>query len=214
MQLRHALLADRVHPREDLLRRGDRLVGDVLDQLIRGLPGFRIGFANDHMQADAERELASALVGDRFHAIDLLGDLRRRLAPGQIFVDGIDGNIDAGVRRSAEIERRARRLHRRKQQAAILDADVLALHIDGLAREQIAVDVEELARHRIALVMIEENPVALVLDGIAAGDDVDQQPPVRHPVERRGHARGDARRLQAGPHCHQIAQPLGPWRDR
>ena len=151
--------------------------------------------------------------GDRLHAVDLFGDLRRRLAPGQIFVDGIDGDIDAGIRRSAEIQRRPRRLHRREQQPAVLDADVLALDIDGLAREQIAVDVEKLARDRVALVMGEEDAVALVLDGIAAGDDVDQQPSVRHPVERRGHPRRHARRLQAGPDRHKIAQPLGPGRD-
>ena len=213
MQLRHALLSDRVHSREDLLRRGHGLVGDVLDQFVRGLPGFRIGFANDHMQADTERQLASAAGGHRLHAGHLFGDLRRRLAPCQILVDGIDRDIDAGVRRAAEIQRRAWRLHRRKQQPAVLDADVLALDIDGLARQQIAVDVEELAGDRIALVMIEEDAVALVLDGIAAGDDVDQQPSVRHPVERRGHPRRDARRLQAGPHRDQIAQPLGPGRD-
>ena len=131
------------------------------------------------MQADAERELASALGGGGLHAVDLFGHLRRRLAPGQIFVDGIDGDIDAGIRRSAEIQRRPRRLHRLEQQAAILDADVLALDIDGLAGQQIAIDVEKLARHRIALVMVEEDAVALVLDGIAAGDDIDQQPSVR-----------------------------------
>ena len=165
------------------------------------------------MQPDAEGKLAPAPRGNRLHAVDLLGDLRRRLAPGQIFVDGIDGDIDAGIRRSAEIERRPRRLHRRKQQPAILDADVLAFDIDGLARQQIAVDIEKLARHRIALVMIKEDAVALVLDGIAAGDDVDQQPSIRYPVERCGHARGDAWRLQAGPHRHEIAQPLGQGRD-
>ena len=212
MQLRHALLADRIHPREDLLRRSHRFVGDVLDQFVRRLPGFRIGFAHDHMQADAERELSSARGGGGLHPVDLLGDLRRRLAPGQVLVDGIDGDVDAGIRRSAEIERRPRRLHRLEQQPAVLDADVLALDIDGLAREQVAVDVEELARHLVALVMDQEDAVALVLDRIAAGDDIDQQTSVRHPIERRGHARGDARRLQPGPHRHQIAQPLGPWR--
>ena len=62
--------------------------------------------------------------------------------------------------------------------------------------------------------MVEEDAVALVLDGIAAGDDVDQQPAVRDPVERRGHARRDGRRLQAGPHRDEIAQPLGQRRDR
>ena len=213
VQLRHALLADRIHPREDLLRRGDRLVGDVLDQLVGRLPGFRIGLAHDDVQADAERELSPARRSGGLHPVDLLGDLRRRLAPGQVLVDGVGGDVDAGIRRAAEIERRPRRLHRREQQAAVLDADMLALDIDGLAGQQVAVDVEELARHLVALVMRQEDAVALVLDRVAAGDDVDQQPPVRHPVERRGHARGDAGRLQAGPHRHQKAQPLGPWRD-
>ena len=126
-----------------------------------------------------KESLRPRLRGSRFDAVDLLGHLRRRLAPGQIFIDGVGGDIDAGVGRSAEIERRMRRLHRREQQAAVLDMDVLAFEIDRLAREQVAVDVEELARHGIALVMIEEDPVALVLDGIATGDDVDQQPSVR-----------------------------------
>ena len=145
------------------------------------------------MQADAERKFSPALRGSRLHAIDFFGDLRRRLAPGQILVDGIDGDIDAGVRRSAEIKRRPRRLHRRKQQPAVLDADVLTFYINSLAAEQVVVDVEEFAGDLIARIMIEKNAVALVLDGVAAGDDVDQQPAVRHPVERRGHARGDAR---------------------
>ena len=213
MQLRHALLADRIHPREDLLRRSDGFVRDVLDQLIRRLPGFRIGFAHDHMQANAERELSSPRGRGGFHPVDLLCDLRRRLAPGQVLVDGVDRNVDAGIRRSAEIERRPRRLHRLEQQAAVLDVNMLALDIDGLARQKVAVDIEELARHLVALVMRQEDAIALVLDGITAGDDIDQQTSIRHPVERRGHAGGDARRLQPGPHSHEIPQPLGPWRN-
>src|SRR2546430_10531349 len=143
VQLRHALLADRVHARKYLLRGGDRLVGDVLDQFVRRLPGICVGFANDDMQADSERKLSPARGGDGLHAIDLFGDLRRRLAPCQIFVDGIDGDTAAGVRRSAEIERRPRRLHRREQQGAVLDADVLTFHINSPAAEQVVVDVEE-----------------------------------------------------------------------
>ena len=62
--------------------------------------------------------------------------------------------------------------------------------------------------------MDEEDAVALVLDRVAAGDDVDQQAAVRDPVERRRHARGDGRRLQAGPHRDQESQPLGQRRQR
>jgi len=149
-----ALVADRVHPRENLLRRSHRLVGDVLDQLVGGLPRFRVGLAHDHMQTDAERKFSPARGGDCLHSLHLLGDLRRWLAPGQIFVDGVDRDIDAGIRRSAKIKRRPRRLHRRKQQPAVLDADMLALDIDGIARQQVAIDLEKLARHLVTLVVV------------------------------------------------------------
>ena len=111
VQLHHALLADRIHAREDFLRGCDGVVGDMLDQLVRGFPRRFVRLADDDMQADAEGELASARGRNRPDAVDLVGDLRRRLAPGQIFVDGIDRDLDAGIRRAAEIERRTRRLH-------------------------------------------------------------------------------------------------------
>ena len=55
--------------------------------------------------------------------------------------------------------------------------DVLAGVVDGLARQQRAINVKELTRHRVALFVREKEPVTLVLDRIAAGDDIDQEPP-------------------------------------
>src|SRR6202012_774040 len=104
LQLRHALLTDRIHAREYLLRRSYGFVGDMLNQLVRGFPRLGVGFADNDMKTDAEAEFASALGGDCLDAVDLFGDLRRRFAPRQILVDGIDGHINAGVRRSPEIE--------------------------------------------------------------------------------------------------------------
>ena len=72
-----------------------------------------------------------------------------------------------------------------------------------------APDGQELVRHLVALVMVEEHAVALEFDRVAAGDHVDQQPAVGDPVERRGHARRGGRLLQAGPHGDEEAQPLG-----
>ena len=46
--------------------------------------------------------------------------------------------------------------------------------------------------------MVEEDAVALVLDRVAAGDDVDQQAAAREAVERRRHARRQ-RSATAGP---------------
>ena len=171
MQLHHPPLPDRVHPRKDFLCRVDRLVGDVLDQVIGGPPGFVRGLAHDDVEADTEAQPAAALCCRGLDAIDLFGDLRRRLTPCQILVDGVDGDIDPGVRRSAEIKRRSRRLHRRKQQASVLDPDMLAFNVDGLAREQIAVDVEKFTGKGIALVMTEKDAVTLVFDGVAAEGD-------------------------------------------
>src|SRR5581483_9839514 len=101
------------------------------------------------MQPDADGKLSPALPRGGLDAVDLVRDLRRGLAPGQIFVDVIDGDVDSGIRRTAEIERRAWRLHRLEQQAAVLDADVHAAEIHGLAGEKIALDAQELARERI-----------------------------------------------------------------
>ena len=85
--------------------------------------------------------------------------------------------------------------------------------VDGLASEEIGVDAQKFARHGVAGVVIEEDTVALVLDGIAAGDDVDQQTAIGDPIERRSHPRGNARRLQAGPNGDEVAQPLGERRN-
>ena len=120
----------------------------------------------------------------------------------------------AGVGRAAEIQRRPRLLHRREQQPAVLDADVLAAEIDGLAGEQRGVNVEKFAGHLVAFVMIEKDAVAAVFGRVAAGDDIDQQPALRHAIERRRHARRNRRRLQAGPHRDEIPQPLGQRRQR
>ena len=178
------------------------------------LPSLRVGFAHDDMQADAEAQLPSSFRGKRGDRGDLLGDLRRRLAPGQIFVDGIGGDVDRSLGRAAEIKRGPRLLHRREKQPAVFDADVLAVDIHLLAGEECGVNGEKFARNFVAFVMVEKNPVALVLRGIAAGDDVDQQPALRHAIERRRHAGRDRRRLQSRPHRDEVSQPLRERRER
>ena len=96
-----------------------------------------LGLAHDDVQADAEAERAPVLArAAAFTVRDLLGDLRRRLAPGQVLVDRLGRDIDPGLRRAAEIERRIRLLHRLEEQLAVLDADVLAANSDGLAGEE------------------------------------------------------------------------------
>ena len=98
MQIGHALLPDRVHARKDLLRRGDGVVGHVANQVVCGLPGVCVSLSHDHMQADAERKFAPTFLGAGPDPRNLLGDLGRRLAPGQIFVDRLGGDYDTRIR--------------------------------------------------------------------------------------------------------------------
>ena len=70
----------------------------MLDQVVGGIPGLLIGLADDHMQPNAEGQRTSAPRGGGPDPGDLFSNLRRRLAPGQVFVDRIDRDIDARVR--------------------------------------------------------------------------------------------------------------------
>ncbi len=105
-----------------------------------------------------------------------------------------------------------RRLQRLEQQPPVLDADVLAGEIHRLAGKQRLVDRQEFMGDVIALVMRQKHAVALVLDRIAAGDDVDQKPPIGNPVERRRHPRRDGRREEARADGDEIAKLLGQRR--
>ena len=65
--------------------------------------------------------------------------------------------------------------------------------------------------------MRQEDAVAGEFDRIAADHDVEQQPAVAQPVERRRLARREGRRDDAGPQRHEEFQPLGmrpPGRSR
>ncbi len=68
------------------LRLGDRVVVETADQLVRGGPGLFVGFAHDHMKADAEGDLtptarARARTVSSFSATSAGG------SPSEIFVD-------------------------------------------------------------------------------------------------------------------------------
>ena len=145
---------------EALLRLADRIVVEMADQSLGRLPCFIIGFAHDEVQTNAEAHLAAAFAGSFAHLGDLLGNLCRRLAPGQVLVDTADGEIDAGIRRAAEIERRARVLHRGKAEARIGRLDVFAVEACRSLFQQFLEDGEELFGMGIALVMLEMDAIA------------------------------------------------------
>jgi len=112
-------------------------------------------------------------------------------------------------RGSAQVERWIWTLHRRVEELRATHAQILAIEIHDLTREDALVDGQKLTRRGIAFVVREKYAVPLGFRRIAAGDDVEQDPPAGKAVERRGHARRRRRGNDPRSHCHEEAQPLG-----
>ena len=79
-----------------LMRTSDGVVIDMADQLVGGGPGFGIGFAHDHVQADAEAHFTALSGGLLAHLGDFLGYCSRWLAPGQVQLDLLGGQVLRG----------------------------------------------------------------------------------------------------------------------
>ena len=73
--------------------------------------------------------------------------------------------------------------------------------------------IRDSLRHFITLIVSEKNAVAKRLVGIAARNDVDQQPSLGAPVERRCHSCGSRGGSNAGANRHQKLK-LGCHRDQ
>ncbi len=97
MQARHAVLADGIHARET--RCADAIVSSprFSISLSAAFQASPIRFANDDVQPNAERDIATACAPLRQH-LDLLGDISRRLAPHEVLVDARRGNVVRGIR--------------------------------------------------------------------------------------------------------------------
>ena len=120
---RHAALADRIHRAQSLPapRRWSRR--RRADQLVGGAPGLVLGLAHDHVQADAEATACGRACAARCaHVGDLLRDLRRRLAPGQVGVDLLGRDLVPASDEPPKYSGGYGCLHRRIQQLAALDA--------------------------------------------------------------------------------------------
>src|SRR5207245_3326645 len=95
-------------------------------------------------------------------------------------------------------------LRRREQQLRALHAQMLAFVVEALpfmaASDDLAPDADELGRLLIARSMVEEHAVALELGLVAARHEVHQHASAGEAIEGRGHARSEARLMQARSH--------------
>ncbi|MNR11251.1 hypothetical protein D3C85_1275440 [compost metagenome] len=193
VQRRHPLLAHRVEARESLLRGRDGVVGHIGNKLVGGAPGGFAGLAHDHMQPDTEAQRA-AMAGCRGTGLcDLVGYVRRRLAPGEVHVDLLARERNGRIRRAAEPQRGIRLLYRWIKRLRVFHAQVLAREVDRFARRHAPPDAQELVGHFIALGMREEAAIAVLLVWVAASHHVDEQPAIGKTIERRGLPRRDRR---------------------
>ena len=213
MQLRHAALAFGVHARERGLGLHHGLVLEAADQSLGISPGFLVGLAHDHMQANTELDAAAMARSLLAHIGNLLGDFCRWLTPGQIGIDLLRRQIMGRCRRAAEIHGRIRLLQRREQQLGALDAQMLAFEIQRLAfvaaRQNFTPDPDELGRLLIARGMVEENAIAFEFGLIAARDQIDQQASLGETVKAGRHARRQTGLVQTGAHGHQKLEAFG-----
>jgi hypothetical protein len=120
VQRSHALLAHRIEARQGSLGAGDGVVVQVRDQAVGGLPGFGVGFAHDHMQANAEahgRALSAALARtcSIFSATAAGGSPQVRYQ-----LDLLGRQVLRRFGGAAEIQRRTRLLDRRIEQLGAL----------------------------------------------------------------------------------------------
>ena len=164
MEAAHPLLAHGIHAGEHGLGLGHALVVDMGDQSVGGGPGLGRGLTDDHVEADAEAQLAPAPAGGETGLLDLERHVGDRLAPGQVGVDLLGRDLDSGIRRAAEPQGRVGLLHWREEQLPALEPDMLPFMRHGLARQQRAPDAQELVGDGVADGVVEEQAVALELD--------------------------------------------------
>lgn len=153
------------------------------------------------MQPDAEGQGAARLGGQLANPGQPLGDLRRGLAPGQVYIR-LQGGGSLG-RRAGAAEEDLRKRVRGEADARGLDLVVLAEEAErGLPAFRSA----DPAQHReeflgalVPLVVAEVVAVPALLRRVAAGDDVEQQPAAGDPLESGGLVGGQGGGDEPGP---------------
>jgi hypothetical protein len=111
-------------------------------------------------------------------------------------------------RGTAEVDRRRRGGQLRAEPAGF-HLVVLAREVERFGLPRLPDHLQELRGAFVALVVGEEVAVGALLAGIAAGDDVQQEPAPADPLQRRGHVCGECRHDETWPERDQELQPLG-----
>ena len=154
------------------------------------------GVAGDGVHPDAEADLAALVGGELADPLDLLGDGGRRLAPGEVDVGVLGGDL---ARPPATSRRSRSRGPGRGSAAARASSTWRCSPWKSTVSpaHSAADDRQELVAPRVAGVLVQEVAVRPLLVALAAGDDVEQQPAAGQVLEGAGHLRGQRRRGQA-----------------
>ena len=154
------------------------------------------------MPKRSSRPASSARARD---LVEVEGESRRRIAPGQSDVGVAGGHPQGRLRRAAEVD--LGRL-RHPQRHRPLGPQVLTVEVEGRTAPRAAQNREELVGPGVALVLAQAVAEAPLLLVVAPGDDVQRQPAAGVALERRRLLGCQRRRDRSRPERHQKAQPV------
>ena len=192
------------------------VVGDPLGLL----PGLLLGVGDDRAEREAVAEGAPVLGRRLSDGLHPGGDRGPRLAPEGVDVGLGRPDLDGRRRGAGEVQRDAARGHRLDRAEGALVAEELALEVEGrVLGPDAADDGHDLAGAAVAGVMGHEVALAALVGLVAAGDEVDGDPPAAgQVVERGGHPgqRRPAGRTRAGgpPAPSAVRCCAARWRPR
>ncbi|SIM49422.1 Uncharacterised protein [Mycobacteroides abscessus subsp. abscessus] len=193
---------------QGLLLTAHQLLRDRIQHRLGHGPGLLGGVPGDHVQPDPVAQGASARRRGLTHPRDLLPRLGRRLAPGQVHIGQLRGDLQG--RRGGPGEVHLRHRVRGIDQTGLLHAHPLGVVVEGRAvLPQPAHDPQVLPRAPVAALLVQEVSVGPLLGGLPAGDHVQGQAPAGLGLEGRGHLRGQRGREGVRTHRDEEAQARG-----
>ena len=93
VEIGHTLLTDRVGLCELALGEGDHVVLHGFEHSLGDRPCVGESVPADDVETDSEREMPTGPVCQLAHVVDALGNLARRLTPGEIDIGVTGGNL-------------------------------------------------------------------------------------------------------------------------
>ncbi len=168
-------------------------------------PGRIVSSRGKDVQAQAEAQAAALQRRQLAHALDALGDHRRRFAPHQVGLRMGRTDLFGRGRGPAEIDRRRRGMGGDRRRAAA--AVVTTVERQALAGPDRLEHLEEFGGAGVAFVMLEKVPQRALFETTGTADHMQGQAVFAEQLQGRGTVRGIGGQFEAGAQGQQELQP-------